>query len=229
MRASAFFNYYGMAFNLTWYCIGGDSCPAGDDEAPLDVEYSGAMSNSYGSALNTASIYEYEMTNNQYITYYDAWEAVHTDNHAKVVSTSYVFEENVGFSGSYATGTMHPLFNSMVGQGWTLIAASGDNGASAGCGDATAVEYPASDTDFLAAGGTELKLDDSGIYQSEIGWQGAFGSGACSKNNGGSTGGVSVLFSAPYWQSTLVSPYYEWIFGVEYVVTVDLPPENWTS
>ena len=216
---SAFFNYYGMAWNLTWYCIGGSPCPGVDGEAPLDVEYSAAMSNSYGSYLDTAHIYEYEITNGQYTSYYDAWEDILTNNSAKVASTSYGWEENVGFSGSYATGTMHPLFNSMVGQGFTLIAASGDNGASDGCGDATAVDYPSSDPDFLAAGGTELLLNDSGIFTSEIGWQGESWSGACASNHGGSTGGVSVLFKAPSWQSTLVSPYYEWIGSTEYVVT----------
>jgi Pro-kumamolisin, activation domain/Abnormal spindle-like microcephaly-assoc'd, ASPM-SPD-2-Hydin len=216
---STFFEYYGMAWNINWYCIGGSTCPAVDGEAPLDVEYSGAMSNSYASPADTAHIYEYEITNDQYITYYDAFEDIQTNNTAKVVSTSYGFEENVGFSGSYATGTMHPLFNKLVGQGFTLIAASGDNGSSYGCGDATAVSYPSSDPDFLAAGGTELLLNTSGIFQSETAWQGEFWSGACASNHGGSTGGVSVLFSAPSWQSTLVSPYYEWIGSTEYEVT----------
>jgi hypothetical protein len=216
---NAFFTYYGMAWNLTWYCIGGSPCPGVDGEAPLDVEYSAAMSNSYGSYLDTAHIYEYEITNNQYTSYYDAFEDILTNNTAKVVSTSYGFEENVGFSGSYATGTMHPLFNSMMGQGFTLIAASGDSGASVGCGDATAVSYPSSDPDFLAAGGTQLSLNTSGIFQSETAWQGEFWSGACASNHGGSTGGVSVLFPAPSWQSTLVSPYYEWIGSTEFEVT----------
>jgi hypothetical protein len=219
---TTFFEYYGMAANINAYCIGGSPCPAVDGEAPLDVEYSGAMSNSYGSYLDTAHIYEYEMTNNAYTTYYDTFEDIKSDNHAKVVSTSYGFVENVGFAGSYATGTMHPLFNTMLGEGWTLIAASGDNGASDGCGDATAVDYPSSDPDFVAAGGTQLLLNDSGIYVSEIGWQGEFGTsgkGSCATNHGGSTGGVSVLFGAPPWQSTLVSPYYEYKGSTKYVVT----------
>lgn len=216
---SEFFEYYGMAWDITWYCIGGGSCPGVDGEAPLDVEYSGAMSNSYGSYLDTAQIFEYEMTNGQYSTYYDDFEDILTNNTAKVVSTSYGFEENVGFSGSYATGTMHPLFNSMVGQGFTLIAASGDNGASDGCGDATAVDYPSSDPDFLAAGGTELTLNTSGIFVSEIAWQGEFWSGACDSNHGGSTGGRSVLFGAPYWQTAIESPYYGWIGSTEYEIT----------
>jgi len=58
-----FFGNYGMAYLITWYCIGGSPCPSNDGEAPLDVEYSGAMSNSYGSEYDTAQIGEYEMTN----------------------------------------------------------------------------------------------------------------------------------------------------------------------
>jgi hypothetical protein len=225
---AAFFNFYGMAWNLTWYCIGGSPCPGNDGEAPLDVEYSGAMSNSYGSYLDTAHIYEYEMTNNLYTTYESAFNDVMNDGHAKVVSTSYGWEENVGFSGSVATGTMHPIFNNMIGVGITLIAASGDNGASDGCGNATAVDYPSSDPDFIAAGGTQLNMYTNGIFYSETAWQGETWSGACGSNHGGSTGGVSVLFAAPSWQTSttnstyptgVVSPFYLWNNGTEYVET----------
>jgi hypothetical protein len=214
-----FFGAYGMAYSLNWYCIDGSTCPSNDGEAPLDVEYSGAMSNSYGSYQDTAHIFEYEMTNGQYTTYEDAFNDVLSDGLAKVVSTSYGWEENVGFSGSVATGTMHPIFNNMVGVGITLIAASGDNGASDGCADATSVDYPSSDPDFIAAGGTQLSMNTSGIYKSETAWQGEFWSGACGSNHGGSTGGVSVLFPAPSWQSSVESPYDEWIGSTEYVVT----------
>jgi hypothetical protein len=223
-----FFGNYGMAYLITWYCIGGSPCPSNDGEAPLDVEYSGAMSNSYGSEYNTAQIFEYEMTNNLYTTYEDAFNDVLSDGHAKVVSTSYGWEENVGFSGSIATGTMHPIFNNMIGAGITLIAASGDNGASDGCGDATAVDYPSSDPDFIAAGGTQLNMYTNGIFYSETAWQGESWSGACGSNHGGSTGGVSVLFAAPSWQTTttnstypdgVVSPFYLWKAGSEYVET----------
>jgi Bacterial Ig-like domain (group 3)/Pro-kumamolisin, activation domain len=223
-----FFGKYGMAYSLTWYCIGGSACPGNDGEAPLDVEYSGAMSNSYGAYQDTASIYEYEMTNNLYTTYEDAFNDVLSDGHAKVVSTSYGWEENVGFSGTIATGTMHPIFNNMIGAGITLIAASGDNGASDGCGNATAVDYPSSDPDFIAAGGTQLNMYTNGIFYSETAWQGETWSGACSHNHGGSTGGVSVLFTAPSWQTTttnstypngVVSPFYLWKNGSEYVET----------
>ncbi|HEY1901242.1 MAG TPA: protease pro-enzyme activation domain-containing protein [Terracidiphilus sp.] len=225
---NTFVSAYGMAYLINSYCIDGSPCPGNDGEAPLDVEYSLAMSNSYGSEYNTAHIFEYEMTNNLYTTYEDAFNDVMNDGHAKVVSTSYGWQENVGFSGSVATGTMHPIFNNMVGVGITLIAASGDNGASDGCGDATSVDYPSSDPDFIAAGGTQLNMNTSGIFQSETAWQGENWSGACGSNHGGSTGGVSVLFPAPAWQVSatnstyptgVVSPFYLWKDGTEYVET----------
>jgi hypothetical protein len=225
---TTFFNNYGMAWNLYAWYINGSGFPGVDGEAPLDVEYSGAMSNSYGSYLDTASITEYEMPNGLYATYADTFNFILSQNFAKVVSTSYGFEENVGFSGSFATGTMHPIFNTMVGEGWTLIAASGDNGASDGCGNATAVDYPSSDPDFIAAGGTQLNMYTNGIFYSETAWQGESWSGACANNHGGSTGGVSVLFAAPSWQTSetsstyptgVVSPFYLWKNGAEYVET----------
>jgi kumamolisin len=200
---TTFFNNYGMAWNLNWYYINGTGYPGVDGEAPLDVEYAGAMSNSYDSYLNTAHIYEYEMPNGLYATYADAFNQIVSDNHAKVVSTSYGWEENVGFSGSVATGTMHPIFNTMVGEGFTLISAAGDNGSSTGCDSHLAVLYPASDSDFLAAGGTELLLDANGLFTSEYAWIGETWSGACASNHGGGGGGISTLFSAPYWQSPL--------------------------
>ena len=97
--------------------------------------------------------------------------------------------------------TDHAIFNSMIGQGWTLMAATGDQGAAAGCGDANAIQYPSSDPDIVAVGGTTLSLYSDGSLYSETGWQGSTFSGACSSNNGGSTGGCSGEFAAPGYQT----------------------------
>ena len=216
-----FFQAYGLAYNVTPYCIDGSTCPAVDGEAPLDVEYSGAMSNSYGSHFDTASIYEYEMTNNLFSTYEDAFNDVLSGGQAKVVSTSYGFPEDANStSASIETGTLHSIMNNMVAAGITLIAATGDKGSSAD-GSTTSVQYPSADPDFLGAGGTQLDLDANGIFLSETAWQGNFDSSAWSNNYGGSTGGRSVLFAAPYWQTMnngstgtyptgVESPYYSW-------------------
>jgi len=225
-----FFNFYGLAYNINVWWVDGSS-PAVDGEAPLDVEYSGAMSNTPGDSNTTAHIYEYEMADGSLGTYEDAFAQIVSQDHAMVVSTSYGGTEALSGPWNTAeTGALHSTFNNMVAKGYTLIAASGDNGASDGCGDATDVDYPSSDPDFIASGGTQLTLNDSGIYQSEIGWQGEFWTnaendghgGACANNHGGSTGGVSKLFVWPSWQTSL-TPYYEYqtISGhtKEYVVT----------
>ncbi len=219
---NTFFGAYGMAWNLTWYCIDGSTCPAVDGEAPLDVEYSGAMSNSYGSYLYTAHIYEYEITNNLWSSFEDAYNDVLSDGHAKVVSTSYGGnEDSNSTSAGIETGTMHSILNNMVASGITLIASAGDSGAAVGCGNATAVDYPASDPDFIAAGGTQLSLFTNGTFNSEVAWEGEFwtnNGGACGNNHGGGSGGRSVLFGAPYWQTItsgnyptgVESPFYSW-------------------
>lgn len=216
-----FFQAYGLAYNVTPYCIDGSTCPAVDGEAPLDVEYSVAMSNSYGSYLDTASIYEYEMTNNYWTTFEDAYNDVLSDGKAKIVSTSYGgSEDQNSTSASIETGTMHSILNNMIASGITLIAASGDKGAAAD-GSTTSVQYPSADPDFLAAGGTQLDLYSNGTFESETAWQGNFDSSAWNNNYGGSTGGRSVLFAAPYWQTMsngstgtypngVQSPYYSW-------------------
>jgi pro-kumamolisin-like protein len=200
---TTFFQHYGFAWDINSYYVNGSGYPGQDDEAPLDVEYSTAMANSYGSYLDTAHVYVYEAPNGLYATYADVYNAIASNNYAKVVSTSYGWEEGVGFSNTQANNVMHGIFNTMVGQGWTLIAAAGDNGASDGCGDALAVDYPASDPDFVAAGGTQLSLNASGNFVSETAWVGETWSGACASNHGGGGGGVSKNFAAPYWQSPL--------------------------
>ncbi len=207
-----FVNAYGMAWQITWYCIDGSTCPSNDGEAPLDIEYSTAMSNSYGAEHNTAQIFEYEMVDNKWSTYEEAYDDVLSDGHAKVLSTSYGGNEDPNSTDAgLETGTMHSIFNNLVAAGITLIAASGDSGAASGCGDETAVGYPASDPDFIAAGGTQLNMYTDGIFDSEIAWQGEFwtgSGGACANNHGGSTGGRSVLFGAPSWQVTTTNSTY---------------------
>ena len=53
--------------------------------------------------------------------------------------------------------TRDAIFSEMTGQGWTLVAASGDRGAYDDCSH-LAVSFPASDPNVVGAGGTELSL-----------------------------------------------------------------------
>ena len=96
--------------------------------------------------------------------------------------------------------TRHAIFNSMIGQGWTLMTASGDRGATDDCAHES-VSYPASDPDVVGVGGTLLTLFSDSTYDREVGWTGGTYTGACSQNNGGSGGGCSGYYSAPGFQS----------------------------
>ncbi|MGA7256920.1 MAG: protease pro-enzyme activation domain-containing protein [Terracidiphilus sp.] len=215
--AQAFFKKYGLAYNYIAYAIDGTSSPgtdcvvgtagcsaAGlDDEAPLDIEYSTASANSFGSYLDTAQVYVYEAVNGLYSTYEDVYNFIASDDYAKVASTSYGWSEH-GFDSTGAEEVvMHGIFNSMVGTGWTLIAAAGDQGSTQDCKDAVRVSYPAADPDVIAAGGTAIQLYGSGDFDYEHAWTGGTASTACAKNNGGGGGGISNDFSQPSWQSKL--------------------------
>jgi len=232
---NTFFKFYGMAWNITAYSINGEGgipgteCQIGDsgcasdgydDEADLDVEYSTAFSNSFGSSNDTAHVYVYEGANGYQGTYFDLWNSVLNDGHAHVVSTSYGGEETSywpGYVAGTAVGDAHYIFNQMVGEGLTLVAASGDQGSTPGCGDSNGVIYPSSDPDFVAAGGTALKLNYDGTWASENAWTGGTTLKNCQKNGGGGGGGLSVLFSAPSWQSGI--KYEEWVDGKQYIVS----------
>lgn len=216
---ASFFTNYGMAWNWNVYSIDGESgpvecvpgasgCPvdAQDNEAPLDVEYSGGSANSFGSYLDTAHVYVYEAVNSLYATYEDVFNFIASDLHATVVSTSYGWPEDEFDPTGTEESVMHSIFNTMVGEGWTLIAAAGDQGSADGCQDAVRVHYPASDPDVVAAGGTAILMDTSnGDFIYEYAWTGQTYSTACVTNHGGGGGGVSAYFSQPSWQSGLVS------------------------
>jgi len=172
-----------------------------NDETTLDTEWSIATANSFGSYIDTSEVFVYEGVNNLLSTFTDVYNAILNRNETRVFTTSWGCREFT-CTGSGTMDTDHAIFNSMIGQGWTLMAATGDQGSAAGCSNAQAIQYPSSDPDIVAVGGTTLSLYSDGSLFSETGWQGATYSGACSQNNGGSTGGCSGKFAAPSWQTS---------------------------
>src|SRR5215831_7586738 len=185
-----------LAYNVQEVFI--DGTPACcDGEGTMDMEWPTATSNSFGAAANTSKVYVYDGANFNNSTFTDMYNKMVTDNVARVFSTSWSCTENFGCSSS-TISTRHAIFNQMVGQGWTLVAASGDRGAFDDCSHKS-VAYPASDPDVVGAGGTELSLSDGPSYNSEVAWSG--GPDGCGSNDGGSGGGCSAIFTAPSFQS----------------------------
>ncbi len=194
---TGFHNQYPyLAYNIQEVFIDGTpSCC--DAEGTMDAEWSTAMSNSFGSAGNTAKVYLYDGANFNDATFTDMYNKMVSDNLARVFSTSWSCTEFFGCN-STEMSTRDAIFSEMAGQGWTLVAASGDRGAYDDCSHLS-VSFPASDPNVVGAGGTELSLSSGPSYNSEVAWSG--GPDGCGSNDGGSGGGCSSEFSAPSYQS----------------------------
>jgi kumamolisin len=185
-----------LAYNFQEIFI--DGTPACcDAEGTMDLEWSTAMSNSFGSFADTSKVYLYDGANLNDSTFTDIYNQMVSDNAARVFSTSWSCTEFYGCSAA-TMSTRDAIFSEMVGQGWTLVAASGDRGAFDDCSH-LAVSYPASDPNVVGAGGTTLSLSSGPIFGSEVTWSG--GPDGCNSNDGGSGGGCSSMFSAPAYQS----------------------------
>lgn len=193
-----------LAFNIERIFI--DGTPACCDlETTLDTEWATAMSNSFGLYANTSEVFVYEAANPSLATFTDVYNFMLTDGYARVFSTSWGCAESPNCYDVPTMNTDHAIFNEMAGEGWTLVAASDDNGATAKgaggtCIAADSVEYPASDPNIVAAGGTELDTY-GGTFFSEVAWSGGTSPGSCNSNNGGSGGGCSSVFAAPGYQT----------------------------
>ena len=185
-----------LAYNVQEVYIDGTPTCC-DAEGTMDMEWSTAMSNSFGSYQDTAKVYLYDGANFNDSTFTDMYNKMVSDNAARVFSTSWSCTENYGCN-STEMSTRDSIFSEMAGQGWTLVAASGDRGAFDDCSHLS-VSFPASDPNVVGAGGTELSLSSGPVYDSEVAWSG--GPDGCGSNDGGSGGGCSTVFSAPSFQS----------------------------
>jgi hypothetical protein len=205
-----------LTYNIQPYNVDGTwSCPSGQptctEETTLDVEWAVALSNSRSAVANTAKIYMYQGVDPTLGTFTDIFNYMLSEGYARVMSTSWGCAE----IDCVDTGTMDTddnIFTQMVGQGWTLVAAAGDNGATAGipnpsgapnlvCDSRDRVEFPASDGNVIAAGGTTLVLGPTGTYLGETGWTGNTSPGSCNSNRGGGGGGCSAYFGRPGYQT----------------------------
>jgi kumamolisin len=186
---------------MHWFYVYVDGTPSCcDGEGTMDFEWSTAWANSFGSYADTASVFMYDGVNNSFSTFTDVYQRILNDGNARIFSTSWGCEE-IYCTPTSVMDTDHAIFNSMAGQGWTMVAATGDQGATAGCGDRIAVQYPASDPNIVGAGGTTMSLSTGPIFNYQVAWSG--GPYGCGSNDGGSTGGVSAYYGVPSYQSGL--------------------------
>jgi hypothetical protein len=165
-----------------------------DAEGTMDLEWATAMANSFGAAANTAKVYVYDGADSSPSTLTDAFNHVLSDGYARVLSTSAQIAEIAEIPQS-SMDVFHGIFNSMIGQGWTVVGISGDGGATADCVTQDAVSYPGSDPDVVSAGGSYLVLSNGLFFGGETGWTGGYD--LCVANDGGSGGGSSAYFTAP--------------------------------
>jgi kumamolisin len=195
---AGFHNQYPyLAYNVQEVFIDGSPACC-DAEGTMDMEWSTAMSNSFGSFADTAKVYLYDGANFNDSTFTDIYNQMVSDNAARVFSTSWSCTEPPFGCNISEIAARDAIFSEMAGQGWTLVAASGDRGAYDNCANVS-VSFPASDPNVVGAGGTTLSLNSSSIYNSEVTWSG--GPDGCGSNDGGSGGGCSSVFSAPSFQS----------------------------
>jgi hypothetical protein len=171
-----------------------------DVETTLDMDWAIATSNSFGSEFDTAQVFTYEAAQG-FGDFGAVYEQMLTDNLVRVVNISYQCAEYTCIS-SDLMDSWHGMFNQMIGQGWTIVVAAGDNGASMGCGDYIDVSYPGTDPDVVSVGGTKLTLNSDGTFNQEVTWTGDTEAGACASNNGGTGGGCSYKWAAPGYQTS---------------------------
>jgi hypothetical protein len=193
---SFFASSYGLAFNVQRVLVDGAKQCTGSDcdgEATLDTEWTTATANSFGSASNTAKVFVYEGPDYTDTSLLDALEKAASDGHARVLNMSW--GESERDAGQGYLNDYHNLFKTMVEQGWTLVAAGGDGGATTDCNPQDEVSHPASDPYVTAVGGTTLTIQN-GSYQKEVAWTG--GPYGCAANDGGGGGGCSVFFTSSY-------------------------------
>jgi Pro-kumamolisin, activation domain/Bacterial Ig-like domain (group 3) len=194
----------------TYNVDGTPSCPSNNTECnietTLDFEWATAMANSFGAAADTAHVHIYQGANPNFSTFTDVLSRILSDNKVRVVSMSWGCAESECWDGG-DMNALHNVFNAMVGQGYSIVIASGDNGATASdgggrdCAHHLAVDYPGSDPNVVSAGGTQIGLLQGDTFSSEVAWQGDTFTGACSENLGGSGGGVSAVWGVPSYQS----------------------------
>jgi kumamolisin len=161
-----------------------------DGEVMLDIEVAGALAPG-------ANIVVYFAPNTARGFLDAVTTAIHDRSHRpSILSISWGAPESHWTQ--QAMRGIDEAFQAAAMLGVTVLAASGDNGASDGVDDGLAhVDFPASSPHVLACGGTRLELHANGAIV-ETAWG--------SNGNGATGGGVSNVFRLPSWQDAAGVP-----------------------
>ena len=162
--------------------------PNADGEVMLDIEVAGAIAPG-------ARIVVYFAPNTDQGFHDAITQAAHdTVRKPSVISISWGGPES-GWT-QQATNAMESALEDAAGMGVTVTVAAGDDGATDGISDGKLhADFPASSPYALACGGTKLTV--SGSKVTEVVWN------ELANNEGATGGGVSSVFPAPSYQTTL--------------------------
>jgi kumamolisin len=176
---------------------GGTNSPTGDPngadgEVELDIEVSGAIA----PAAQIAAYFA-PNTDQGFI------DAVTTAVHDTTLKPSIISISWGGPEGSWteqSRNAFNSAFQDASTMGVTVLAASGDDGASDGSTDGSAtVDFPAASPYVIGCGGTKLTISGSAIG-SEQAWS------ELSTGEGATGGGVSEVFALPGFQQSANVP-----------------------
>ena len=190
-----------------WNVNGGYSCSYPDGnclEASIDTEWTVATGNSQHNASDTSTVHVFEGPDGSQGTVIDLIASVLNYAPARVLSLSFGRQESTSISVPSEQDSLNAAFVEMNGEGWSVAVSTGDQGMVGNCDKNVNPEYPSTDPNVTAVGGTLLTGNPANGY--ETGWQGGTAPGSCASNNGGSTGGTSELFPTPSYQTTYL-PY----------------------
>jgi kumamolisin len=163
-------------------------------ETQTDAEFSGMIAPG-------ASIHVFASADNSDAGELAVFTAILDDNRAQVVNYSWgTCETNVDDT---HRADMDKVFARAVAQGVNILIASGDSGSD-GCGDGgTTADFPASNPNVVAVGGTSI-TDVTATTLSETAWS-LVTDPSTGEVSGASGGGISTLYPVPTYQQILGS------------------------
>jgi kumamolisin len=174
-----------------------DSQATNADEAALDVEWASGIAP--GAQVRLYAVPD--LTLNSVLS---ACLQVVADGSSTIVTYSAAGPESDNPDSTLTACSQ--AFLAMAASGFTFFAASGDSGSNPypsasgidgyGSSNPLGVNYPASDPNVTAVGGTTMTLDQNWVDQGEIAW-----SQLDAAQPAASGGGVSAVFARPVWQA----------------------------